>query len=239
MKNTLTKKLSILLTSLLLISIFTSLHAFASDPPFPIDYRRAVTRRNTRTGASSLVPRSASSSTPHSSSSRNWFGWFRTVVSYMARFFRFVDNALSPPPTPDILNETSENNTDTMQAVNNRMFNLIYPVGAIYMSVNGTNPETFFGGRWERWGNGRVPVGVNSSIADFSESGKTGGEMAHTLTHSELPTTTYVDSPVSTYVHVRSPNDGGIWWLNNRGGGNQPHNNLQPYITCYMWKRVA
>lgn len=21
-------------------------------------------------------------------------------------------------------------------------------------------------------------------------------------------------------------------------GGNQPHNNLQPYITCYMWKRV-
>lgn len=22
-------------------------------------------------------------------------------------------------------------------------------------------------------------------------------------------------------------------------GGNQPHNNLQPYITCYMWKRTA
>lgn len=22
-------------------------------------------------------------------------------------------------------------------------------------------------------------------------------------------------------------------------GGNQPHNNLQPYITCYMWKRVG
>lgn len=22
-------------------------------------------------------------------------------------------------------------------------------------------------------------------------------------------------------------------------GGNQPHNNIQPYITCYMWKRTA
>ena len=22
-------------------------------------------------------------------------------------------------------------------------------------------------------------------------------------------------------------------------GGSQSHNNLQPYITCYMWKRIA
>ena len=22
-------------------------------------------------------------------------------------------------------------------------------------------------------------------------------------------------------------------------GGDEPHNNLQPYITCYMWKRTA
>lgn len=25
----------------------------------------------------------------------------------------------------------------------------------------------------------------------------------------------------------------------NAEGGGQPHNNLQPYITCYMWKRTA
>ena len=29
--------------------------------------------------------------------------------------------------------------------------------------------------------------------------------------------------------------------LQNTGntGGNHPHNNLQPYITCYMYKRVS
>ena len=25
----------------------------------------------------------------------------------------------------------------------------------------------------------------------------------------------------------------------NDAGGGQSHNNLQPYITCYMWKRTA
>lgn len=24
----------------------------------------------------------------------------------------------------------------------------------------------------------------------------------------------------------------------NNTGSNQPHNNLQPYVTCYIWKRV-
>ena len=257
MKNTLTKKLSILLASLFLISSFTSLHAFASDPPFPIDCRRAVTRRNTRTGASSLVTRSASSSTPHSSSSRNWFGWFRTVVSYMARFFRFVDNSLSPPPTPDILNETSENSTTTLQAVNDRMFNLIYPVGAIYMSVNGTNPETFFGGRWERWGNGRVPVGVNTSNPDFNSIERLGGSVSHVhtlnsaaamigsdwgLTNTLAFAARNVGDLSSTTYTLTAPNKGKAAQRSHNTaltGTTDNSENLQPYITCYMWKRVA
>ena len=197
MKNTLTKKLSILLASLLLISSFTSLHAFASDPPLPIIPDNLVE-------SDGRIMRGV-----EENSSSSWGDWFNRITDRV------------------------------VQIIRSSIFNLVYPVGTIYTTVTEVNPHELFGGTWIPWGSGRVPVGVDNSIADFSTIERTGGEIAHTLTHSELPTTTYVDSPVSTYVPVRSPNNGGTWWLNNRGGGNQPHNNLQPYITCYMWKRVA
>lgn len=53
--------------------------------------------------------------------------------------------------------------------------NMIYPVGSIYMSANNTNPSTLFGGTWQEWGNGRVPIGINASDSDFSTVEKTGG----------------------------------------------------------------
>ena len=64
------------------------------------------------------------------------------------------------------------------------IFDMIYPVGSIYMSVNGTNPANFFGGTWTAWGQGRVPVGVASS-GTFNYVEKTGGAETHTLTTSQ------------------------------------------------------
>ena len=64
--------------------------------------------------------------------------------------------------------------------INNKtIFDLIYPVGAIYMSVNSTNPGDLFGGTWVAWGSGRVPVGVNTSDSDFKTPEKTGGSKSH------------------------------------------------------------
>ena len=61
-----------------------------------------------------------------------------------------------------------------------------YPFGSIYMSVIETNPESLFGGRWQKWGQGRVPVGVSQS-GTFSAVEKTGGDERVTLTESEIP----------------------------------------------------
>lgn len=142
-----------------------------------------------------------------------------------------------------------------------------YPVGSIYMSVNSTNPGTFFGGTWVAWGAGRVPVGFNASDSDFSTVEKTGGEKAHTLTLAEIPNTTgsFTIHGATTYgsdIFTASGVFSGSGVINNKfanhsasgpytgansldpinfdlGGGGGSHNNLQPYIVCYMWKRVS
>ena len=60
----------------------------------------------------------------------------------------------------------------------------VYPVGAIYMSTSSTNPGSIFGGTWEAWGSGRVPVGVNTNDGDFNSANKTGGSKTVNLAHS-------------------------------------------------------
>ena len=147
----------------------------------------------------------------------------------------------------------------------------IYPIGSIYMSVNDVSPQKFLGGKWEAWGQGKVPVGVNPSDTDFKDAGKTGGEKKHLLDQSEMPEHTHryciynrVSEGNAYALHL--PTEQGAWSHNvakgtdayslqpearvepgaNSGyfnilktGGSGAHNNLQPYITCYMWKRTA
>lgn len=63
--------------------------------------------------------------------------------------------------------------------------NLVYPVGSIYMSVNNTDPGELFGGIWEAWGSGRVPVGVDGSQAEFDTVEEKGGAKTVTLTSAQ------------------------------------------------------
>lgn len=46
---------------------------------------------------------------------------------------------------------------------------LVYPVGSIRMTTDNTGATTFLGGTWELWGEGRVPVGVDSNDRDLAE----------------------------------------------------------------------
>lgn len=59
------------------------------------------------------------------------------------------------------------------------LFDYIYPVGSIYMSVNSTNPGALFGGTWVAWGLGRAPMGVSPYNAAFDTPEETGGTLTH------------------------------------------------------------
>lgn len=75
---------------------------------------------------------------------------------------------------------------------------VVYPVGSIYMSVNATNPATYFGGTWVAWGTGRVPVGINTADSNFSTVEKTGGASTVTLTATQIPSHTHAKGTLAT-----------------------------------------
>jgi hypothetical protein len=130
-----------------------------------------------------------------------------------------------------------------------QLFLLMHRVGDIIFSTSDENPSTIYGGTWVAWGKGQVPVGVDTSDSDFNTVEKTGGEKEHTLTVVEMPSHTHAqyvtsDNQGGGGIRVDYTKDGSsIPYLQGidtgSSGENQPHNNLQPYITCYMWKRTA
>jgi hypothetical protein len=127
----------------------------------------------------------------------------------------------------------------------------VWPVGSIYMSVNNTNPSAYLPGTsWTAWGSGRVPVGVDTSQTEFNNAEKTGGEKTHTLTVNEMPSHNhdYTLRGLANYDRYDYNSNGGYWGYLVNGeagaktassGSGLSHNNLQPYIVCYMWKRTG
>lgn len=140
---------------------------------------------------------------------------------------------------------------DTPGYYNNALENA-YPVGSIYMNASvATNPGTLLGfGTWTAFGAGKVPVGIDSGDTDFDTAEETGGAKTHTLTEAEMPPHNHtIDMDTASYSSGTGESanfgqgapshnnyDGSI--IGNTGDG-EAHNNLQPYIVVYMWKRTA
>lgn len=121
-----------------------------------------------------------------------------------------------------------------------------FPIGYIYMSTSSTNPSVYFGGTWVRIAKGKTLIGVDENDNDFSSAELTGGEKEHTLTVNEMPSHTH------SYTYSTSVSDwpsriplGSNAGVGTSGagisttGGDQAHNNLQPYFTCYIWEKTA
>ena len=121
---------------------------------------------------------------------------------------------------------------------------LVYPVGSIYFNAAvATNPNTLLGfGTWAAYGGGRVPVGVHSS-GTFDGLNETGGAETHTLAVNEIPAHTHTYGKSTTTenmsIHDITGLRGAATANTGSTGGGAAHNNIQPYITVYMWKRTG
>jgi hypothetical protein len=137
--------------------------------------------------------------------------------------------------------------------VKSAAFNSIYPVGAIYTAITSGSPQSVFGGTWVSFGQGRVLVGhddTSSPDSDFVASSTdgssvlVGGAKTHTLSVAEMPSHTHgisnFENPAGTGSTGSANGASSFSTVNTSAtGGGQAHNNLQPYVVVYMWKRTA
>ena len=123
-------------------------------------------------------------------------------------------------------------------------------------------------GTWEAMPAGRVLLAQGkSSWGTTYNAGSTGGEATHQLTVGELPAHSHTASSNTAGEHnhginarahngadtaisyFESANSDRTYYTNNPGGhshtitvnntgSNQAHNNIQPYIAIYIWKRI-
>ena len=132
------------------------------------------------------------------------------------------------------------------------VFDLIYPVGSIYINTNDVNPAVLFGGTWERFAQGRTLVSIGSVRDDAGnvktfEEGERGGEITHKLTTSELPAHSHnvkvdkLTTSAGRASHLAvSPILGDYSnFAADSVGSDVAHNNMQPYVAVYIWKRLS
>lgn len=143
----------------------------------------------------------------------------------------------------------------TLKVNSTNIFDLIYPVGAVYISINSTSPQTLFGGTWKQI-QGQFLLGASSAYP----AGSTGGSkdavvVAHThnpanqsgyygfitsaskaFTVGDMGTQSgsgrYYPYSTSAYDVSRNTQTGST-------GVSGTDKNMPPYIAVYIWYRTA
>ena len=98
-------------------------------------------------------------------------------------------------------------------------------------------------GTWERYGTDRVTVGAGG---DYT-AGSTGGEKEHILTVDEMAEHKHgvygtIGTVEATGNIQTAPNNSYLRPVQTETastGGSKPHNNMQPFIAAYRYRRIA
>lgn len=157
----------------------------------------------------------------------------------------------------------------TLAQLAHKLDDIQTPIGSLYFNGdddrNPSDPALKGFGTWELYAQGRVPAGVSLTDTDFATAGQTGGAKRVTLTQNEMPVHNhgindpghshteqsgnrqekpihgsgdlmhgFVDGPTNR----QTASSGTGISIQNSGGG-ASHQNMQPYIAVYIWKRTG
>lgn len=139
--------------------------------------------------------------------------------------------------------------TDTGDLTNNAGYlkaSDIYPVGSIVTFYDTVDHSSFLGLTWTRFAAGKMVVGYDSSDTDFDTIGNTGGVKTVTLTVDQIPSHRHSATSAGSRGKSQADTSGssGYAWNSDGGytgysGGGKAHNNMPPYITAALWRRIA
>lgn len=118
-----------------------------------------------------------------------------------------------------------------------------YPVGAIYMSMNPTDPGTLFGGTWTQ-------IVERFLYASGANPGETGGSHTIIIGVNNMPSHahSYVDTVPDTYqikesgvspITASPTSQSGIGKTTGYQGGGEAIQTTPPFMRCYTWYRTA
>lgn len=142
------------------------------------------------------------------------------------------------------------------------LIDIFYPVGAVFESTNSENPANIMGGTWERFGNGRVTVGVDEGDGSINSGNRSVGSVNPLTSHSHqlkmiLNGGSQIHSGIKYGIKYNSDNYWRVGDLSEISstsdalpntqtgavakaqGDNTNHNNWQPSISVYRWRRIA
>lgn len=169
------------------------------------------------------------------------------------------EGALDPANIPII--DTTGEEADTLIPINaqqldgmtyRQIIDLEHGIGSFYFTLNAADdPNTKW--NWMTWElvTDKFLLGAGNTY----EGGTEGGEAEHTLTIDEMPNHDHnviksheydrlvlMAQAQNLYAGAGNATGSGDWkW--NKGvpaqGGSQPHNNMPPYLSVFMWTRIS
>lgn len=188
------------------------------------------------------------------------------VIVISANNISYVDNAnLGADNVQAAIDGTcikfSNQLTNLKNEVKEETLNEMYPVGSIYISTSISTSsalaKTLGIGTWESYASGRTLVGVGTGIdkentSQTFKNNETGGEYKHKLTITEMPSHNHKPQLDGVGFATYGSNGGNSNWeydgnnmlfggtnVTGNTGGDGAHNNIQPYIAVYMYKRIS